>query len=70
MALAILSARLQEREETASLDAANKQRKSQIGSGQRGDKIRTYRTQDDLVKDHRTGKKMSLHRWVEGRWDW
>jgi protein subunit release factor A len=26
----------------------------------RGDKIRTYREQDDQVKDHRTNKKTSL----------
>lgn len=31
-------------------------RKQQVGSGMRGDKIRTYRFQDDSVQDHRTGK--------------
>lgn len=28
----------------------------------RGDKIRSYRYQDDIVTDHRTGKKTSLTR--------
>jgi peptide chain release factor 1 len=35
-------------------------RKQQVGSGQRGDKIRTYREQDNRVTDHRTGKKTTL----------
>lgn len=30
-------------------------RKAQVGSGMRGDKIRTYRFQDDRVQDHLTG---------------
>jgi peptide chain release factor 1 len=30
-------------------------RRQQVGSGQRGDKIRTYRFQDDSVQDHNTG---------------
>ena len=34
-------------------------RKQQVGSGMRGDKIRTYRLQDDVVKDHRTDVETS-----------
>lgn len=34
-------------------------RKAQVGSGMRGDKIRTYRLQDDTVVDHRSGKRIS-----------
>lgn len=34
-------------------------RKSDVGSGMRGDKRRTYRFQDDIVTDHVTGKKAS-----------
>jgi peptide chain release factor 1 len=37
-------------------------RKEQVGSGQRGDKIRTYREQDNRVTDHRTGKKATLEK--------
>jgi peptide chain release factor 1 len=38
------------------------ERKQQVGSGQRGDKIRTYREQDNQVKDHRTNKKTTLEK--------
>jgi peptide chain release factor 1 len=41
-------------------------RKAQVGSGERGDKIRTYRFQDDTVKDHRTGKTASCERIMQG----
>ena len=36
--------------------ATNTIRSKQLGSGQRGDKRRTYRFQDDRVADHETGK--------------
>lgn len=35
-------------------------RKGQIGSGQRGDKIRTYRVRDGVVIDHLTNRKLRL----------
>lgn len=44
----------------------NDSRKSQIGSGMRGDKIRTIRTQDDIVTNHLTGKKTSFRRYSAG----
>ena len=31
-------------------------RRQQLGSGMRGDKVRTYRVRDDRVVDHRTGE--------------
>ena len=39
-------------------------RRQQLGSGQRGDKIRTYRERDDLVIDHRAGTKTRLGRFL------
>ena len=36
-------------------------RKAQMGSGERGDKIRTYRFQDDIAKDHRTNRQASVN---------
>lgn len=31
-----------------------------VGSGQRGDKVRTYRCQDDRVTDHRSQRSARL----------
>jgi peptide chain release factor 1 len=36
------------------------ERSRMVGSGQRGDKVRTYRAQDDWVTDHRSGIKGRL----------
>ena len=41
-------------------------RKQQVGSGMRGDKIRTYRFQEDAVKDHMTDKSASLKKVMDG----
>ena len=49
--------------------AANQTRKIQIGSGERGDKIRTIRFQDDMVVDHRTGKTLSASKFMQGNMD-
>lgn len=40
---------------------------AQGGMGKRGDKIRTYRTKDDLVIDHRTDRRCRLSDFVKGR---
>jgi peptide chain release factor 1 len=45
-------------------DARN--RREQVGSGMRGDKIRTYRVRDDQVTDHRSGAKASLKTVLDG----
>jgi peptide chain release factor 1 len=44
-------------------------RKQQVGSGMRGDKIRTYRFQDDSVKDHNTGASATVSRVLRGNFD-
>lgn len=44
-------------------------RKQQVGSGMRGDKIRTYRFQDDTVQDHLTGKKGSVKKVLNGNFN-
>ena len=44
-------------------------RKAQVGTGMRGDKVRTYREQDGVVTDHRTQKKAPLRLIEQGRLD-
>ena len=44
-------------------------RKKQVGSGMRGDKIRTYRFQDDRVQDHITGKSASCEKVLKGNFN-
>lgn len=47
--------------------AVNDGRRAQIGSGQRGDKIRTVQIQHGWVKDHRTGRRIRLEDFLAGR---
>ena len=44
-------------------------RREQVGSGMRGDKIRTYRFQDDRVQDHITTKVSSTKKVLQGNFD-
>ena len=44
-------------------------RKQKVGSGMRGDKIRTYRFQDNLVKDHNSGKQAPCDRVMNGNFE-
>lgn len=67
-AWAVLEERLRALHASGSAVAANAMRREQVGSGERGDKIRTYRMQDDAVTDHRTGRKSPLRRWLNGDW--
>ena len=64
----VLAARLYEAEREKALAQREQDRKQQVGSGMRGDKIRTYRTQDDQVNDHRTGQRWRLNTWLKGEW--
>ena len=68
MALQVLSARLVEQAEEQATQTRNAERRGQVGSGMRGDKIRTYREQDDRVTDHRTGNTWSFKKWSRGDW--
>ncbi len=54
-AMRVLRARLQEIEERKVHDAQASDRKSQVGSGDRSEKIRTYNFKENRVSDHRIG---------------
>lgn len=68
MAYKVLAARLYEAERDRIASEREKDRKQQVGTGMRGDKVRTYRTQDDQVNDHRTGQRWRLQDWTRGIW--
>ena len=68
IALAILAQKIADIQKETKTIARDKTRKLQVGSGMRSDKIRTYRTQDDRVTDHRTGQTWNLRKWMKGEW--
>ncbi len=55
LGMAIIQARLQEMEEAKQHEALAADRKSQVGSGDRSEKIRTYNYPQSRVTDHRIG---------------
>jgi peptide chain release factor 1 len=69
MALAILGARLEAAANERAANERNAARRTQVGAGMRGDKIRTYREQDERITDHRDGRTSQLSRWLRGDWE-
>jgi peptide chain release factor 1 len=67
-ALATLRARIWELRQGAVNGARADARKNQVGSGMRGDKRRTIRTQDGFVNDHVTGRQWRYKDYVRGNW--
>jgi peptide chain release factor 1 len=64
-----LESRLREMETEKLTNSISQKRKVQVGSGMRGDKIRTYRFQDDKVFDHNTGKTSFCEKVLKGNFD-
>ena len=63
----ILRSRLYEQEVQKQHDLISAERKSQVGSGDRSEKIRTYNFKDNRVSDHRIGLTLyQLDTFMEG----
>lgn len=67
-ALDILASRVHQKALMAHKDSINTNRRVLTGSGERGDKIRTYREQEDKIVDHISGKTWRLSKWLKGEW--
>jgi peptide chain release factor 1 len=65
-ALALLRARLYEREQSARAAARDRARREMVGSGMRADKRRTVAVQRDQVVDHVTGRQTSWRNYCRG----
>jgi peptide chain release factor 1 len=65
-ALRLLQARLQEQARVVAFNGRAQDRKDQVGSGQRGDKVRTIAVQRDQVVHHETGKSTTYQRYRKG----
>ena len=69
-AMAVLRARLLDVEQRKKEEEVTRQRRSQVGTGERAEKIRTYNFPQDRVSDHRIGLTLhNLPRILEGELD-
>ncbi|MBD2179547.1 peptide chain release factor 1 [Aerosakkonema funiforme] len=65
-AMQILRAKLYEMKLREQQEAVTSMRRSQVGSGERSEKIRTYNYKDNRVTDHRLGQNYTLTTVLEG----
>ncbi|MBT7913394.1 PCRF domain-containing protein [Candidatus Bathyarchaeota archaeon] len=65
-ALIVLQERLQAKSLKDKKGQRNSDRRSQLGSGMRGDKVRTIRVRDGIVTDHVSGRKIALKKYLRG----
>jgi len=67
-AFALLTEKIRVMKEKESSNERYEIRKKQVGSGMRGDKIRTIRYQDGIVTNELNGKKIQLRKYLRGDW--
>jgi peptide chain release factor 1 len=69
-AMRVLRARFLDREQRKQQEEVSRERRSQVGSGERAEKIRTYNFPQDRVTDHRIGLTFhNLPAILEGKLD-
>jgi len=69
-AMAVLRARLLDMEQRKQSESIDKERRMQVGSGQRAEKIRTYNFPQNRVTDHRINLSFhNLQRILDGELD-
>ncbi len=66
-AMAILRAKLLERQLAAAAEKESSARRAQVGSGDRSEKIRTYNYKDNRTTDHRLGRNFALEPVLQGQ---
>lgn len=66
LAMQLLRSRLFELEQEKQRESIAGQRRSQIGSGGRSEKIRTYNWKDSRCTDHRLGQNFPLQTFLDG----
>jgi len=68
--MSVLRARLLNLEQRKQEEEITQQRRSQVGTGDRAEKIRTYNFPQDRISDHRIGLNLhNLPRILEGELD-
>ena len=68
-AFQILRAKLYDIEAQKQKAQIESERRAQVGSGDRSERIRTYNYKDSRVSDHRTGKNHPLDGFINGELD-
>ncbi len=66
-AMEILRAKLYERQLAEANERESSARRSQVGTGDRSEKIRTYNAKDNRATDHRLGRNFSLESVLQGQ---
>ena len=66
-AMEILRAKLYERQLAEANERESSARRSQVGTGDRSEKIRTYNAKDNRVTDHRLGRNFTLEAVLQGQ---
>jgi peptide chain release factor 1 len=68
-AMALLRSRIYDAQKRAADAARAAERKEQVGSGDRSDRVRTYNFPQDRLTDHRLNRNFSLTQVMEGKLD-